>query len=140
LQQARAELDSLQILLKTSKKEFEEKSRVAMMDVSRTETGYYASLEGNFHQERERNRDLEAEIQSLKLRLERALIVSQKVPHLEDQLSSKNEELSDFKRKALLTEKQIGVQEAEMRDIRSEFDLLRRENNALKAKLLESGQ
>jgi hypothetical protein len=38
--------------------------------------------------------------------------VSQKVPQLEDQLSSKADELNDFKRKAILTEKQINVQES----------------------------
>lgn len=62
----------------------------------------------------------------MKLRLERALIASQKVPHLEDELNSKADELNDFKRKAILTEKQISIQEAEIKEIRNEFDILRR--------------
>ena len=64
---------------------------MAMLDISRTETGYYTSLESNYNQERERSRELEAEVQSLKLRLERTLLASQKVPQLEDQLSAKND-------------------------------------------------
>ena len=56
LTQARAELDNVQGMFKLSKKEFEDKSRVAMLDISRTETSYYTSLEQNFNQEREKNR------------------------------------------------------------------------------------
>lgn len=42
-------------------------------------------------------------------------MVSQKVPHLEDEVNAKADELNDFKRKFILTEKQISIQEAEIR-------------------------
>ena len=42
-------------------------------------------------------------------------MISQKVPQLEDEISQQNDELSDYKRKAILTEKQISVHDAEMR-------------------------
>lgn len=46
-------------------------------------------------------------------------MVSHKVAQIEDELNAKNDELSDYKRKAILTEKQINVQEAEIKEIRS---------------------
>lgn len=42
--------------MKVSKKEMDGKSRVAMMDISRTDTSYYTTLENNFNQERDKNR------------------------------------------------------------------------------------
>jgi len=47
--------------------------------------------------------------------LERALQQSQKVVNLEDALNSKNDEINDFKRKNIITEKQISLKEAELK-------------------------
>lgn len=72
--------------------------------------------------------------------MERANAQSQKTASLEDALSSKADELNDLKRKTLAFEKQVGVLETEIRQIRNEYDNLKRENATLKAKLLENGQ
>ena len=45
-------------MIKVSKKEFEEKSRVAMMDISKNDTGYFNEIEKKFKLEREKNREL----------------------------------------------------------------------------------
>ena len=45
-------MDNVQKMLKTSKKEYDDKRRVAIMDPSATESGYYTTLEHNFNQER----------------------------------------------------------------------------------------
>jgi peptidoglycan hydrolase CwlO-like protein len=83
---------------------------------------------------------LESELATLKLRVERANVQSQKTASLEDALSAKADELNDIRRKTLAYEKQIGVLEAELRQTRNEFDSLKRENVGLKSKLLENGQ
>lgn len=83
---------------------------------------------------------MENELATLKLRVERANAQSQKTTSLEDALSAKADELNDIRRKTIAYEKQIGVLEAELRQIRNEFDGLKRENMGLKSKLLENGQ
>lgn len=83
---------------------------------------------------------MESELATLKLRVERANVQSQKTASLEDALSAKADELNDIRRKTLAYEKQIGVLEAELRQTRNEFDSLKRENVGLKSKLLENGQ
>lgn len=80
--QAKSDIEGLENILKVNKKEIGDKSRVATIDVARTDTSYYNSLEHNFNQERERNRTLEAEIQTLKLRLERAGNAANRISHL----------------------------------------------------------
>lgn len=72
--------------------------------------------------------------------MERANAQSQKTASLEDALSAKADELNDLRRKTLAFEKQVGVLETEIRQIRNEHEGLKRENSTLKAKLLENGQ
>lgn len=79
-------------------------------------------------------------MQTLRVKLDRALVQSQRVSSLEDALNVKSDELNDLRRKTITLEKQVGVLEAEGREERSEREALRRENGALKTKLLESGQ
>lgn len=89
------------------------------MDATRTDTSYYNNLEHNFNQERERNRSLEAEIQGLKLRMERAGNAAQRIANLENELNSKTNELNDAKRRDIETEKQINIYIAEIKGIQS---------------------
>jgi chromosome segregation ATPase len=106
----------------------------------RSESDYYVNLEENLKEERENSRQLEAEVQTLRLRLDRSVVQSQRVSSLEDALNVKSDELNDLRRKTISLEKQVGVLEAEGKEERSEKEALRKENSALKTRLLESGQ
>lgn len=72
--------------------------------------------------------------------MERATVQSQKTASLEDALAAKADELNDVRRKTIAFEKQVGILEAEMRQIRTEHEGLKRENATLKARLLDNGQ
>jgi hypothetical protein len=90
----------------------EEKIRLATSSAAKLDSGYYNSLEQNYQNEREKNRLLESELTTLKLRIERSNSQSQKVASLEDSLSKKADELNDLKRKSIGFEKQVGILEA----------------------------
>jgi regulator of replication initiation timing len=65
---------------------------------------------------------------------------AQRAVSLEEALSAKAEELLDIKRRTIGFERQVGTLESEMRGIRNDYETLKKENAALKTRLVEGGQ
>ena len=65
---------------------------------------------------------------------------SHKVNSFQDSITSKNNENNDLKIKLITFEKQVGVLENQVKDLKAEYEIVKRENQVLKAKLLEGGQ
>jgi hypothetical protein len=97
-------------------------------------------LERNYNEERQKNRVLESEIQTLKLRVDPLMIQNNKISTLEIGLMSKTDELNDQKRKSINLEKQINILEVEISEQKNQLELTKKENANLKNKLLEIGQ
>ena len=72
----------------------------------------------------------------MKLRLDKALLQSQKVNSFQDSVTARNNENNDLKRKLITFEKQVGLMEVEMKDLKMEYENLQRENQMLQTKKL----
>ena len=72
----------------------------------------------------------------MKLRLDKALLQSQKVNSFQDSVTARNNENNDLKRKLITFEKQVGLMEVEMKDLKMEYENLQRDNQMLQTKKL----